>query len=93
MFLHKKRMAHTKRVTIDFPENLYRTLKAFTAFNDSSIKSFVLNAISKDLLDRKIKIANEQTLQTFKDTDEGKNIESVNNFNELLSAIQEEHNS
>ena len=81
-------MASVKRVTIDFPEELYRTIKAFTAFQDSTIKDFVLGAVSRDLIQKKIKIPNLETIQTFKDTDAGKNIEDYESFNDLLKDIQ-----
>lgn len=80
-------MSHTKRVTIDFPEDLYRIIKTFAAFHDSSVKSFVLDAVSKELSNNHIKIPNDLTLKTFSDTDKGKNLESHKSFNELLSKI------
>ncbi len=38
-----------KRVTLDFPSELYRMVKAFAAFNDLSIKSFIVDAVNKEL--------------------------------------------
>jgi hypothetical protein len=81
-------MHNIKRVSIDFPENLYRIIKTFTAFNDSSVKSFVLDAVSKELTKNNIKIPNEETMKTFEDTDKGKNLHSYDSFNALLSEIQ-----
>lgn len=73
-----------KRVTIDFPSELYRTIKSFTAFYDLSIRDFVLKAVSHELRENNIKIPNKETLQTFKKTDSGKELHSYKSFDALL---------
>jgi hypothetical protein len=83
-------MSDVKRVTIEFPEEIYRIMKSFTAFNDSSIKKFVINAVNKELIENNIKIPNSTTLQTFEDTDNNKNTEQYNNFSEFLSQINKD---
>lgn len=81
-------MSYAKRVTIDFPENLYRIIKAFTAFHDSTVRDFVLSAVSKELKNNNIKLPNDLTIKTFKSTDAGKDLESYDSFNDLLEEIQ-----
>ena len=76
-----------KRVTIDFPEETYRVIKAFSAFNDLSVRNFVLNAVNNQLIKEKIKIPNKETLSTFQETDAEKNFEKYQNFNELLEDL------
>jgi hypothetical protein len=83
-------MSDVKRVTIEFPEEIYRIMKSFTAFNDSSVKNFVINAVNKELIENNIKIPNAATLQTFEDTDNNKNTEQYNNFSEFLSQINKD---
>jgi hypothetical protein len=83
-------MSDVKRVTIEFPEEIYRIMKSFTAFNDSSVKNFVINAVNKELIENNIKIPNATTLQTFEDTDNNKNTEQYNNFSEFLSQINKD---
>tara|TARA_Y100000389_G_scaffold196144_1_gene228574 strand:+ start:1341 stop:1595 length:255 start_codon:yes stop_codon:yes gene_type:complete len=83
-------MSDVKRVTIEFPEEIYRIMKSFTAFNDSSVKNFVINAVNKELIENNIKIPNATTLQTFEDTDNNKNTEQYNNFSKFLSQINKD---
>ncbi len=83
-------MSDVKRVTIEFPEEIYRIMKSFTAFNDSSVKNFVINAVNKELIENNIRIPNATTLQTFEDTDNNKNTEQYNNFSEFLSQINKD---
>ncbi|MDB2550532.1 hypothetical protein N9X24_01550 [Rickettsiales bacterium] len=83
-------MSDVKRVTIEFPEEIYRIMKSFTAFNDSSVKNFVIKAVNKELIENNIKIPNATTLQTFEDTDNNKNTEQYNNFSEFLSQINKD---
>tara|TARA_B110000259_G_C13840023_1_gene332296 strand:- start:294 stop:548 length:255 start_codon:yes stop_codon:yes gene_type:complete len=83
-------MSDVKRVTIEFPEEIYRIMKSFTAFNDSSVKNFVINAVNKELIENNIRIPNSTTLQTFEDTDNNKNTEQYNNFSEFLSQINKD---
>lgn len=83
-------MSDVKRVTIEFPEEIYRIMKSFTAFNDSSVKNFVIKAVNKELIENNIKIPNATTLQTFEDTDNNKNTEQYNDFSEFLSQINKD---
>ena len=63
---------------------MYRIMKSFTSFHDSSIKKFVVSAVSKELIENNIKIPNAKTLQTFTDDDSKKNLEECNDFSHLL---------
>lgn len=73
-----------KRVTIDFPTEIYRMAKAFTAFNELSIREFVVNAVSRELTRNKVNIPNEETLKTFAKTDKGKGLKHYESFDSLL---------
>mgnify|MGYP003330505267 CR=1 FL=1 len=79
----------SKRVTIDFPNDLYRMIKTFTAFTDSSVKDFVLKSVNRELSRNNINIPNQETLNTFKKTDEGKELEEHSSFNDFLSAVNQ----
>lgn len=79
-----------KRVTIDFPSEIYRMIKAFSAFNDSSVKDFVLKAVRQELNRNHINIPNNQTSQTMQKTDLGKDLEEHENFSNFLIALSQD---
>lgn len=77
-----------QRVTIDFPSDLYRTLRTFAAFHDLSIKDFVIGAVNHELEKNNVKVPNSATLKTFKKTDAGKELHKYNSFNALLTDLK-----
>jgi hypothetical protein len=64
-----------KRVTIDFPAELYKAIKMVSAMKDSTIKSFVIDAV-KTKLAKNGRTPNEATKkalsQSLKDESTGK---------------------
>lgn len=77
-----------QRVTIDFPADLYRTIRTFAAFHDLSIKDFVIGAVNHELAKNKVKVPNSATVKTFKKTDAGKELHKYNSFNALLTDLK-----
>lgn len=77
-----------QRVTIDFPFELYRTVRTFAAFHDLSIRDFVLGAVSGELEKNDVKIPNSATLKTFKKTDAGKELHKHSSFNALMTDLK-----
>lgn len=82
----------SKRVTIDFPNDIYRMVKTFTAFTDSSVREFVLKAVNKELVRNNIHIPNDETLETFAKTDQGEGLEEFNDFNSFLESVNRDIN-
>lgn len=61
----------------DFPDDKVSSLIDYVGFLKTKSK-------------KKHKIPNETTLQTFKDTDEGKNLNQYNSFDEFLAEMDKE---
>ena len=80
----------SKRVTIDFPPDLYRMMKTFSAFNDFSVKDFVLKAVNRELSRNNVNIPNQETINTFSKTDSGKELEEFNDFNSFIETLNKE---
>ena len=80
----------SKRVTIDFPQDLYRMMKTFTAYNDSSIKDFVLKSVNRELHRNNVDVPNQKTLETFEKTDKGEELEEYHSFKDFLDAVNKD---
>ena len=88
-------MLQTARITVEIPIALQRKVKAYVAFNDINVKSFIINLIkskfdemtatktSKD-------IPNKITLKTLKETEEGKNLVRYESPMEFLEKMEKE---
>ena len=77
-----------KRITLDFPEDLYRIVKTFAAFYDLSIKDVIVKAVSKELSENNINIPNQETIKTFKKTNKKSGLLKHNSFDALLSDLR-----
>ena len=82
----------SKRVTIDFPPDLYRIIKTFSAFNDFSVKDFVLKAVNKELSRNNIKVPNQETIETFNKTDNQQELEEFKDFGNFIKAVNNDIN-
>lgn len=73
------------RLTFDIASIDHKKLKAIAALSGVSIKDLVVNCIKENLLSDNI--PNEETLQVFKDTDEGKNLIHCDSIDDLFEKL------
>ncbi len=71
------------RMTIDMPSEEHKKLKAMAAFFGISLKDLVLSCLRDHLLNE----PNEETLQSFKKTDEGKGLIRCEDFNNFIEKL------
>jgi hypothetical protein len=85
------------KMTINVPEDLYKMIKAQSAFNGSTIKDYVVRTISssmknqKDKIEKKTlrkKIPNKTTLKAIKEYELGK-FTSYKSSEELFAKLDE----
>lgn len=65
-------------------------MKTFSAFNDFSVKDFVLKAVNKELSRNNVNLPNQETINTFNKTDSGKELEKFNDFNSFIEAVNQD---
>lgn len=75
---------HT-RLTFELPAVDHKKLKAIAALTGVSLKDLILNCLKEHLLSEKV--PNEETIQVFKDTDEGKNLVHYKNVEDLINKL------
>lgn len=77
-------MQQNARMTIDMPFNEHKKLKAMAAFFGVSLKELVLLCLRDNLLNE----PNEETLQAFKETDEGKGLVRCKDFDDFIEKLE-----
>ena len=76
---------HHTRMTIDIPLDEYKKLKAMAAFMGMSLKDLVLNFLRDNLLSENE--PNDETLEAFKETEEGKGLVRCKDFNDFVKKL------
>jgi len=75
------------RINIEIPDEEHQKLKIISAINSTSIKDFVLEAISEKINSQLLKKPNTETLEAFKETDAGIGITKHNNLEDLFKDL------
>ena len=70
------------RVTVDFPIDEHRRLKAVSAILGISMQEYIITCVEENLYSKNI--PNQETLKVFKETDEGKNLNVYKSVDELI---------
>lgn len=73
------------RMTIDMPFEEHKKLKAMAAFMGMSLKELVLSCLRDHLLSDNE--PNNETLNAFKETDEGKGLIRCKDFNDFVNKL------
>ena len=73
------------RMTIDMPFEEHKRLKAMAAFMGVTLKDLVLNCLRAHLLSDNE--PNDETLEAFKETEEGKGLVRCKNFNDFINKL------
>lgn len=73
------------RMTIDIPFEEHKRLKAMAAFMGVTLKDLVLGCLRGHLLSDNE--PNDETLNVFKETDEGKGLVQCKDFNEFVNKL------
>lgn len=71
------------RMTIDMPIAEHKKLKAMAAYFGMSLKDLVLSCLRDHLLNE----PNNETLNAFKETDEGKGLVRCKDFNDFIEKL------
>jgi len=77
------------RLSIDVLPEMHKKIKVFAAYQGKSIREYVLESI-KDRIKRDAQsknIPNEATIQTFEETDTGKNIIEAKSIDDLFNQL------
>jgi antitoxin component of RelBE/YafQ-DinJ toxin-antitoxin module len=77
--------AHHARMTIDMPIEEHKKLKAMAAFMGLSLKALILTCVRDHLLS--YNEPNEETLEAFKETDEGKGLIHCDSFDDFVAKL------
>lgn len=80
---------HHSRMTIDMPFDEHRKLKSMAAFMGVSLKDLVLDCLRDNLLSENV--PNEETLEAFKETNEGKGLVHCKDFNDFVQQLGLSH--
>jgi hypothetical protein len=76
---------HNTRLTFELPAVDHKRLKALAALSGLSLKDLILNCLKDNLLSENI--PNEETVRTFKETDEGKNLVKYKDADGLIDKL------
>lgn len=75
----------TTRVTVDFPNDEHKRLKAVAALLGVSIKDYIIFCVEEMLYSKNI--PNKKTKKVFAETDEGKNLTACKNIDDLIEKL------
>lgn len=75
----------TTRVTVDFPHEEHRRLKAVAALMGVSIKDYIIICVEEKMFSKNI--PNSKTRRVFEDTDQGKNLTACENVDDLIHKL------
>jgi hypothetical protein len=70
------------RVTVDFPVEEHKRLKAMAAILGISMQEYIITCVEENLYSENV--PNAETLNVFMETDEGKNLKKYKNIDELI---------
>ena len=73
------------RMSIDVPKKEHRKLKVLAAMRGVSMKQIILEALSQELYSDNV--PNAETERVMREADEGKNVTSFEDFNEMRSHL------
>ncbi len=77
-----------KKISVDFPEDLYKSVKVLSALNDFSIRKFIVDAVKEKMSHTKVSgdlnsTTKKMIAQAIKDKKSNK-LKKYNNFQEIL---------
>lgn len=75
----------TTRVTVDFPQEEHKRLKAVAALMGVSIKDYIIICVEEKLFSQNI--PNRKTRKVFEETDQGKNLTACENVEDLIEKL------
>lgn len=73
------------RFTFELPVSEHKKLKAIAALDGISLKELIIVCLREHVL--KDNLPNEETIKTFKETDEGKNIIRYKNAKDMINTL------
>jgi len=87
-----KLIKQSTRVTVDFPIDKHRTLKAVAALNDMSIQDFVRTCVEEKISKNKkvtksLKKPNARTKRAIKDVEAGRGLKTAKDVEELKKQL------
>lgn len=78
------------RITFDVPSEFHKTIKTYATLSDKTIKDYIIEKLKDGILEDanslKESIPNQETLEAFKETENGE-VEEFNNSRELFTAL------
>jgi antitoxin component of RelBE/YafQ-DinJ toxin-antitoxin module len=78
-------MNNTTRVTVDFPHEEHKRLKAVAALMGMSIKDYIILCVEEKIFSKNI--PNKKTKKIFEETDQGKNLTACENVDDMLEKL------
>jgi antitoxin component of RelBE/YafQ-DinJ toxin-antitoxin module len=87
-----KLIKRSTRVTVDFPRESHRTLKAVAALNDMSIQDFVRSCVEDRISEKmktrsKAKKPNARTRKAIKDAEAGRGLKTAKDVEDLKKQL------
>jgi antitoxin component of RelBE/YafQ-DinJ toxin-antitoxin module len=78
-------MSNTTRVTVDFPNEEHKRLKAVAALMGMSIKDYIILCVEEKIFSKNI--PNKKTKKVFEETDRGKNLTACENVDDMIEKL------
>ena len=75
----------TTRVTVDFPQEEHKRLKAVAALMGMSIKDYIILCVEEKIFSKNI--PNKKTKKIFEETDQGKNLTACENVDDMIEKL------
>lgn len=79
------RQRERTRVTVDFPQDEHKRLKAVAALMGVSMQQYIIGCVEEKLYSENV--PNAKTRKVFKETDEAKNLNACENVNDLIKKL------
>lgn len=81
---HHTRQSKT-RVTVDFPQEEHKRLKAVAALLGVSMQEYIIGCVEEKLYSENI--PNAKTLKVFRETEEGRGLNACKNVDDLIKKL------
>ena len=76
---------NTTRVTVDFPNEEHKRIKAVAALMGMSIKDYIILCVEEKIFSKNI--PNKKTKKVFEQTDQGKNLTACANVDDIIEKL------